>query len=368
MQRVKLGIAVLLSLCCATSNAQVTGGRFAFEFLRMSNSPHVSAMGGISVANPANDISLALQNPAMMRAGLHNQLQLNYNGYYAGVSVMNMAYGYHAEKINTSFALGVQYFNYGTFTQTDNIGNTYGEFRANDYAITLGASRSYLEHWRYGANVKWAQSSLGPVNAAAVLVDAGVNYYDTASLLDIGIVAKNMGLMVNKYTTSNPAEPMPFDLQVGISKQLKHVPIKVFTTIHHLYTWDIRHDDPALATTSILGTTDSNTKEKTYFFDKLFRHFIFGAEITLAKKVTITASYNFLRRKELAQESLPGITGFSFGAGLNLNKFQVHYGRTYYHVAGPYNEIGITMALNKLFGLGHTGERINWCKIYEDWQ
>lgn len=360
---------VCVQLVCGSAIGQVTGGQFAFEFLRMSNSPHVSALGGMSVANPDNDISLALQNPAMMRPGLHNQLQLNYNSYYADIKLMNLQYGYHAEKINTSFALGVQYLNYGSFTQTDNIGNVYGDFNARDYAISLAASRSYLQHWRYGATVKWASSSLAQATATAAAMDIGINYYDTASLWDIGLVAKNMGVMVDKYNDNIPSEPIPFDLQIGVSKRFKHLPLRLFTTIHHLYEWDIRYSNPADQNTSaILGTTDSNAKQSSYFTDKLFRHFIFGAELTLGKRIVITGSYNFLRRKELALESLPGLAGFAFGAGINLTKFQVHYGRSYYHAAGAYNEIGLTLALNKLFALGKGGDRINWNKEYADWE
>jgi hypothetical protein len=356
-------------LSCAAAFGQVTGGQFAFEFLRMSNSPHVSALGGMSVANPDNDISLAVQNPAMMRPGLHNQLQLNYNGMYAGISSSNLNYGYHSQKINTSFVFGLQYINYGNFDQTNMLGNVEGTFKAIDYASSIGASRTYGEHWRYGADLKFAHSALATVRATAAMADIGINYYDTASLWDVGAVAKNMGVMLDKYTNSNPSEPIPFDLQLGVSKKFKHLPLRLFTTIHHLYEWDIRYDNPADANTNtLLGTVDSNQKTKSYFVDKLFRHFIFGAEITLGKRLTVTGSYNNLRRKEMVLQTAPGMAGFALGVGLNLNKFVIHYGRAYYHISGPYNEIGITMRLNKLFGLGTTGEKIHWNADYPDWE
>lgn len=365
------GKAVLLGLALTGSSsllAQVTGGQFAFEFLRLSNSPRVSALGGISVANPSPDISLAVQNPALMRPGLHNQLQLNYNGMYAGMSSSNLNYGYHSEKLNTSFVGGLQYMNYGSFTATTAAGTEDGSFKAVDYAVSLGASRSYGEHWRYGANLKFAHSSLYTVRATAAMIDVGVNYYDTASLWDIGVVAKNMGVMLDKYTDVNPAEPIPFDLQFGVSKRFKHLPLRLFSTIHHLYEWDIRYSNPEdAAANTLLGTTDSNQKVKRYFTDKLFRHFIFGAEITLGKKVTVTGAYNVLRRNEMALQTVKGVAGFSFGVNVDLNKFIITYGRSYYHIAGPYHEIGITMRMNKLMGLGEYGEKINWNADHPDW-
>src|SRR5581483_10211271 len=125
---------------------------------------------------------------------------------------------------------------------TNSIGNVIGDFHAVDYALTFGASRSYLEHWRYGADLKWANSSLYQFKGSAALVDVGINYYDTASLWDIRIVANNMGVMVKKYNPLNPAEPVPFDLQLGASKKFKHLPLRLIATVQHLYGWDIRYD------------------------------------------------------------------------------------------------------------------------------
>ncbi len=368
MRGMKYTIALFALLCAGATRAQVTGGQYAFEFLRMANSPHVSALGGISVANPEQDISLVMQNPAMMRPGLHNELSLGYNNFYDNIKILNLQYGYYSPKINTAFFAGIQYFNYGSFLLTDNTGTVEGDFHSLDYAVTVGASRQYGEHWRYGADLKMAHSVLYQYNASAVLMDIGINYYDTATLLDFGATAKNMGAMITKYNPDKAAEPLPFDLQLGISKRFKHMPLRLFATIHHLYEWDVRYDNPAdISTSNILGTTDSSKSTDTHFADKLFRHFIFGAELALGKHILLTASYNDMMRRELAITTKPGAAGFAFGVGINLEKFQVHYARTYYHIAGPYNEISLTMRLNKLFGLGKTGEKIHWNADYPDW-
>lgn len=365
-------VALMLS-CCLTggwaANGQVTGGQFAMEFLRLSQSPHISALGGINVSNPEKDISLVTQNPALMRPGLHNELSLNYNAYYAGISTANLSYGYHIPKLNTSFAFGIQYLNYGSFEQTDNIGNEYGSFKASEYALSLSASRAYGERWRYGATLKWAHSKLYDKSASAVLVDVGVDYADTANLLNIGIVAKNMGVMVKKYDPSQQAEPLPFDLQLGISKRFAHLPLRLMATIHHLYEWDIRYNNPAdVETGSIFGTRDTTAADdKGKFGDKLFRHFIFGGELLLGKRITVTVAYNHLRRGELGLKEKQALAGFSFGAGINLNKFQIHYGRSYYHVTGAYNEFGLNFSMGKLFSAGKSSEKIHWNSLYDDW-
>ncbi len=348
---------------------QVAGGQRTMEFLRLPTGPHVSALGGINVSNPDKDISLAMQNPSLMRPGLHNNLGLNYNAYYSGISLANLQYGYHLPKLQTSFLLGVQYLNYGNFVRTDNLGISNGDFKANEYAVTIGASRRYKDKWRYGASVKYAQSTLADKNAYAALADVGITYMDTTNLVTVGAVAKNMGVMLKKYNGNNPGEPLPFDLQIGITKRFRYVPLRLLTTVHHLYEWDIRYDDPALAqNNNLFGNVDSNAKPKTYFADKLFRHFIFGAEILIGKRLLVTASYNHLHRSEMVLKDKTGMAGFAYGLGIDLNKFQVNFARSHYHIAGAYNEFGLTMSLNKLFGIGKLGDKIDWSATYPDWE
>lgn len=360
---------VILSFSYCSARAQVTGGQYAMDFLRLSNSPHVSALGGINVANPDDDISFALQNPALMRPGLHNELELNYNAFYAGIGIANLSYGYYVPKLNTAFLLGVQSVNYGTFTETDNLGNQYGNFHAGEYAVTVGASRSYEDRWRYGADLKFASSTLYDYSAKALLCDVGINYIDTANLIDFGATAKNMGVMIRNYTAGN-TEPLPLDLQLGVSKEFKHLPLRLFATVHHLYEWNIRYNNPAdITQSSIFGSTDTNkntSSTKGYFADILFRHFIFGAELTLGQRLVLTVAYNHLQRAELALTDHPGMAGFNFGAEVKLNKFQIHYGRSYYYTGGAYNEFGISMALNKLMGIGQQGKS-TWNNVYPNW-
>lgn len=346
--------------------SQVTGGVRQMEFLRLPNSPHISALGGIAVASQDDDISFALQNPSLMRPGLHNQLGLNYNNFYAGISTANLAYGYHVPKLNTSFALGIQYLNYGTFKETDAIGNVYGDIRAADYAISLGASRQYKQKWRYGATLKFAHSQLADKSSSALLADVGVVHYDTASLWMIGIVAKNMGFAFSQYTSGNK-EPLPFDLQIGISKQMRNIPLRLMMNVHHLYEWDIRYDNPADQQNNFFNPADSNAKEKKHFGDKLFRHFNFAGELTFFKRVTATVGYSHLRRSELALTEKKATSGFSFGASVNLNKFRVYYARSYYSIAGAYNEFGLNLRLNQLTGIGSLTEKWHWRSAYANW-
>ncbi|MBK7763088.1 MAG: hypothetical protein IPI46_06905 [Bacteroidetes bacterium] len=103
---------------------------------------------------------------------------------------------------------------------TDAAGYLTGESKATDYCIQLIASRSYLEKWRYGATLKFANSNLIDKKASALLADIGVMYADTNSQWYIGATIKNAGITIKNYETGNN-QPLPMDLQIGITKNLR---------------------------------------------------------------------------------------------------------------------------------------------------
>jgi hypothetical protein len=331
--------------------AQVTGGQRAFEYLRMSNSPYVSALGGYTPAHNEKNVSLIWQNPSLFRSDMHQQLSLNYNIFYANIGIINGQYGFHSDKLNTDFGIGVQYINYGTIDQIDEHGISQGTGYATDHTIGFSASRQYKDNWRYGATLKWANSVLAGTNGMAMLADFGISYTDTINKITIGAVAKNIGVVLKKYNTSNTAEPLPFDLQLGLTKQLQNVPLRLFVVAHHLYRWDIRYDNPADIVKNAFDT-DTSTKDKTYFTDKLFRHLNFGAELIFGKRVTASVAYSHIRRKENGFSDKMKMAGFSLGLSIELNKLQVRYGQTHYGSAGAYHELGFNFDLNKLIKKG----------------
>ncbi|MBK6819271.1 MAG: type IX secretion system protein PorQ [Bacteroidetes bacterium] len=360
---------LFVSLGCFLSymaSSQVNGGEHIFEFLRLAQSPHITAVGGMSVANASKDIMMSTANPALLRPEFHAQLGLNYNIYYAGTKVSNLYYAHHAKNIQTTFGLGIQYLDYGSFKLTDNLGNINGTAKAADYAITINASRAYLERWRYGVALKYAHSNLIEKKSAALLADIGIVYADTNNQLYAGAVVKNAGVQLKKYDVQTGSQPLPIDLQIGIMKKFKKAPFALSMLAHHLYKWDIRYDNPAdqVDNTLLFNDNTQDTKKKTYFADKLFRHFVFALDLQLGKRLEISMGYNHLRRSELALTEKKGLSGFSFGGGLYLNKFIIHFAQSYYHISGAYSEVGINFALNRLFGLGQAGDKINWSEKF----
>ncbi|HTO14264.1 MAG TPA: type IX secretion system protein PorQ [Edaphocola sp.] len=349
------------------AQSQIVGGTHAFEMLNVSNSAHVSALGGLTPAIPDQDVSLAWQNPALYRPGVHNQLSFNYNLFFADIKIMNLQYAYYVPKLKTTFGGGIQSINYGTFQAADIYGISLGEVQANDIAVSFSASRSYGERWRYGATLKYAHSVLADRTAGALLTDVGVVYHDTSNSITLGIVARNMGFMTKKYNPNNLAEPLPFDVNIGFTKELKNVPLKLFVVAHHLYQWDIRYNNPADKKNNIFFNDSVEVKDKNKFVDNMFRHLNFGTELILGKRLGVTLAYNHLRRGELSTLESKGMAGFSLGTSLYLNRLQVHYARSIMATAGAYNEFGLNLSLDKMFKVGKKTNTWHWNNNYPNW-
>ncbi len=336
--------------------AQTLGGSSAYNFLRFPASPQLSALGGINLTNYSNDLSLAFSNPAQLDSAMHTQMVANFNSLAAGINNVHWMLAYRHPKLQTNFAVGVLYFDYGSTQQTDASGNIEGVYRPRDYVVQLMASREYLNRWKYGLTLKFVASNYGMYRSSAIAADVGVLYRDTANFLQASIVAVNMGGQLKRY---NPAEQeeLPFDLQAGISKRLAKAPIRFSVTAHHLHRFDILYNDTLFNNEN--GFENSSTKKFT--LDKLFQHFVFATQVLIGERVEVTAAYNVLRGRELkVTNGGNGLTGFSLGAGVLFSKLQLRYARTHFQNNTAYNQIGLTMPLNQSFGLGSWGEKVGW--------
>jgi hypothetical protein len=327
---------ILLMAYPHVTRSQTLGGDAAFNFLKFSPSPQLTALGGVNVSNFSRDISLSFQTPSLLRKEMTKTFSGNFTSFYAGIKNVHALAGYYKENWATSFSFGVDYFHYGMTTQTDASGNVMGEFRPNDYSIQLSASRKYLERWYYGASFKFISSYYGQYSSNAIALDFGLNYYDSASLLQIGFTARNMGMQLKTY--GGTREDMPFDLDLGITKRLKGSPFQFSVTAQRLQTFNLVYDDTVYnADNGVSGT-------KNGFFNKLIQHFLFATQVYAGDKLEFSLGYNVLRRAELSvANNSTGLTGFSFGAGLLLKKFQFRYSRSQYQSSSGINQVGINV-------------------------
>lgn len=343
--------AIICSCLCIHNNihAQI-GGDNVYEFLNLSPSAQVTALGGSLISVADDDVALGYDNPALLNSTMHQQLTFNHNLFVADVQHGFAGYGHHVEKWDATFMAGMQYITYGEFDAADENGNIIGSFDASEYALTVGASKQLYEKMRLGANLKMIASQFEEFDSYGMVADVGAYYQDTSGTFSAGLVFKNIGTQFTTYREDN-REDIGFDIQFGITKKLKYLPFRFSIIAHNLHRYDIAFDDPNQEEATFFGNPEASDDEGTDVIDNVFRHLIFSGEFILGKKdnFRVRVGYNHLRRSELKVTSLRSIGGFSGGIGLKINRFKISYGHSIFHVAGGSNHISISTNL-KEFG------------------
>lgn len=334
----------VFGLICQLGYGQI-GGINTYEFLNLSPSARVSALGANLITVRDDDINLAFANPSLLNPLMHQQISFSHSFHLAGIQHGYVGYGHHAEKLNTTFHGGIQYVNYGEIDARDEQGVIEGQFKVAEYAITMGGAYPINERMTAGANIKMISSQLAGFNSWGIVSDAALIYYDTSKNFTATILFRNMGTQLSTYQEGGETEPLPFEVQLGISKRLKYLPFRFSIIYHHFNRWNILYDDPnAEQGTVFIGDLQTERSPTSIYFDNLFRHFIFNGELLIGKKENfrLRLGYNHFLRKELSLENFRSLAGFTYGFGIKINRFRLDYGRTTFHLAGGVNHLTIS--------------------------
>ena len=163
-----------------------------------------------------------------------------------------------------------------------------------------------------------------------------------------------MGTQFNTFNDNNVKEPLPFEIQAGISKKFKHVPFRLTIDMIQLQNWNLSYNDSIIETNTNDNLTDDEKNElnKTSLLNETFRHLVFGGEFVPSKSFMLRFGFNFKRRQELALDNKPGLVGFSWGFGFRVKKFHISYGSARYHLAGSSNHFTVTTNLSEYYRKG----------------
>jgi hypothetical protein len=318
-------IPLVAFLALSSSLSAQIGGESTYKFLSLSPNARITALGGANVSIIDHDINVQLANPAALNRRMNTQAAFGTVVYPGGVNFGNLAYGKRFDKIPGTFGFGLQYIAYGKFKETDEAANVLGTFRAGEMNIYAGYGYQFGRLFSMGANAKFIYSQLASFSSVGMAADLAVMINDTAHNVTASIVAKNLGAQFKPYN-KGVREPLPFDLQAGLSFGFKSVPFRIHMTFHNLHRWDIRYDNPADQEQDNLFTDSSDLKPKKHIADKLFRHVIIGVEFNIKKIVRLNVAYNHLRQQELKLATKRGVPGISVGLGLRIRQFDFSYG------------------------------------------
>jgi hypothetical protein len=338
----KAWICFFCFLLALPAMAQI-GGKRTFQALELPNNAKMAALGGVNISAFSPEVSMWLANPALLNPEMHHQLALSYTNFISSIGQSSLAYAWQTEKYGL-WGAGLNYINYGTFTQRDAAGQEEGKFSVNDYVVSL-AHASTIGPFTLGATAKLAVTGIAEYKAVAVLTDIGGIFKHPENDLTVGLVIKNIGYQIKSF--SGEREPMPLNVQLGFTYKPEHMPLRFSITAHHLQQFDIVYLDTTGS--ALINQVGGNSQTKKALGDKIARHFVVGGELLLSKNFNLRFGYNHLRRKELRMENAGGSAGFSLGTMIRIKGFQLDYARGFYHTAGSTNYFTVSSNLQRLF-------------------
>lgn len=290
-----------------------------YNFLRLPMSAHAAALGGDNISLIEDDEALIFNNPALLASVNDKTLNLNYMSYMSGVNIASAAFN-RIVREKASWAISAQYVDYGKMKEMNEDNILIGDFSAKDIAIAGYFSYMLSDHIVGGISTKFITSYIGDYNSIAMGVDLGLNYYNPDTDWSVSLVAKNLGGQLKSY--QDTYEKMPLDLQVGATKRFEHTPFRISATLVNLNHWN----------------------------NGLKEHLNLGADILLTNEIWVGGGYNFRRAKEMKittsedDESSHG-AGWSFGGGINLERFHLNLAYGKYHVSSSNLLINLSYSL-----------------------
>lgn len=311
-------IAVVVALFSTLQAGAQSAATSVFDFLSLPTSSHATALGGNNLSLPDDDASLLFLNPALMSDASDHAIALSFftymQGSKAGSAAWTMAHGERG-----TWGVGAQFVGYGSMTETTVDGIKQGDFSALDMALSGGYSYVLTEHLAGGAAGKFIYSHYGSYSSVALAVDLGLNYYDEEHNFSVSLVGANLGGQVKAFGDTH--EALPYDLRLGVTKQLANAPIRFSFSLMDLTRWKA----------SQYYSPDGDPSGGRI----LTNHFVVGVDILPAKQFYISAGYNFRRAYELKAAGAGHGAGLSFGAGLNVKKFKLGLAYAKYHLSVP---------------------------------
>ena len=299
-----IGAALLTATGACSMVAQ--DSRTVYNFLRLPASAHVAALGGDNITLSDDDASLVFHNPALIGQVSDRTLNLNAMSYMQGSLTAGASY---TKAVADRATWGVQgrFISYGEMKETTALGEQTGTFSARDVALGGTFAYSLTNRISGGITARLVGSFIGEYSSTGACVDLGLNYFDPDRQWSISAVARNLGGQLSAY--EDDFEPVPLDLQVGVSKRLIGSPLRFSATLVRLNDWQYG----------------------------IGKHLVVGADLLLGEQFYVAAGYNPLRAAQMKISDGDGESShgaaLSLGAGMRLERLQLHVAYAKYHVS-----------------------------------
>lgn len=285
--------------------SQKDKGTSSAEFLKLGVGGRACGMGEAFSA-VADDSSAIYWNPAGLARIKGRSAMFMHAALFEGISYEFLGYGQRVKDIG-AFGIGIQYLSVGIIQETDSSGSEIGSsFSPKDMAISAAYSMT-TQGFSFGASAKYIHSKIIK-SASTVALDFGVlSPKILQENLMLSFVVQNLG---GKLKFDRESDPLPFNIKFGSALSLeKNCTLALDLNLP-------RDNRPYVA----LGTE---------------YRIPYGPDWRFSGRLGFNS-------KTLSDVS--GFTGFSFGIGAGVRRFQLDYAFV------PFGTIGLThrvsLALN----------------------
>lgn len=202
-------------------------GTSVFSFLKINAGARAVGMGG-AFTGLADDENSLYYNPAGIATMERDGIILGYHNYFAGLQSGTVG----AIRIYGKHHIGayINYLNYGTFVQTDNLGNIEGEFGGGDLLFGLTYARRYNDYLFFGMTGKIIYEKIQDYSATGLAIDLGVKYRGDRDRWSAGIMLQNLGVQLSNFTSADK-ESLPTTLRVGGGIRPRGLPMQFASDI-----------------------------------------------------------------------------------------------------------------------------------------
>jgi hypothetical protein len=307
--RAAVTLVAVAMLAITTASAQKV---YVYDFLRNDVSARAAGMAGAFITVP-NDPNGLHYNPATLNTVDSSQAAFTFFKHLLDINSGSATFATNLEGIG-HIGVGVVYNNDGTFERRDKNGQLIGEFGSNDVVATVGWGTYLGEGISAGLSAKAIVSSIDTYSSSALALDGGLLYIDTANRIQAGLSLLNLGSQLSTFGADG--EPLPLDLRLGISHNLRGLPLLLAVNFNRL-----------------LDETDN-------FFDR-FGSFSIGGEFTLSKPIRLRIGYNNRIRQDVPIGTSKGFSGISAGFGLVLKDYRFDYAFNSFDKVGGTHRVAI---------------------------
>jgi len=338
----KFGVFLSCFFLALSVSAQI-GGKHTYQFLNLVSSPKQAALGGKNITGYTYDPTSAFYNPSTINWEMRNQLSLNYVSYIGDVNYGSAAYAFELSRYAGILQFGATYINYGTFDGYDEFGNETGTFSGGEGALSVGYSYNIPRSDFYlGANLKLISSKLEQYSSFGGALDLGITYLNEEQDLVVAGVIRNLGTQFTPY--DDIYESIPLEVDLGVSQQIKDLPVRWHLTLQNLQQWKLAFRNKARDEVDLDGNVDPDNPG---FFNNVLRHVIFGVELFPEGGFNIRLGYNFRRSEELRIIDQRAFAGLSGGISVKFNKVRFSYTYAQYSSAGNSSFFGLNIDLDR---------------------